>query len=186
MRTRLGEITIGKAIIALLFFLFFTPLFAEEKEIIFYYEEEDVNSYQAQAISFGMFDEIAQTIKSYLQVSHVPFMFDNKDSLISFLPNRTLNSLLEFKAISIDLNDDGIDEVIAYMSGPLACGMGGCTSFILQGKEKDWKILGRYFPSEQSLISSNKTNGYFDISYLSKDSSKKYSRKFKNESYKCE
>ena len=65
MRTRLGEITIGKAIIALLFFLFFTPLLAEEKEIIFYYEEEDVNSYQAQAISFGMFDEITHTIKSF-------------------------------------------------------------------------------------------------------------------------
>ena len=83
-------------------------------------------------------------------------MFETKDSKIAFLPDTPLSDLLDFKAISIDLNDDGIDEVIAYMSGPLACGMGGCTSFILQGKEKDWKILGRYFPSEQSLISSNK------------------------------
>ena len=175
-----------KHIILLLFFLLPSPLHAEEKEIVFYYEEEGVNSYQAQAISFGMFDEIAQTIKSYLQVSHVPFMFENKDSKISFLPDIPLSDLLDFKAISIDLNDDGIDEVIAYKSGPLACGMGGCTSFILQGKEKDWKILGWYFPGEETLISSNKTNGYFDISYLSKDSSTKYSCKFKNENYECE
>ena len=68
-----------KHIILLLFFLLPSPLHAEEKEIVFYYEEEGVNSYQAQAISFGMFDEIGHTIKSYLQVSHVPFMFDTKE-----------------------------------------------------------------------------------------------------------
>ena len=151
--------------------------------IIFYYEEEGVNFYQAQAISFGLFDEIAHTIKSYLQASHVPFMFDTKDSLISFLPERTLNSLLEFKAISIDLNEDGIDEVIAQMMGSLVCGSGGCSAFILQGKEKDWRQLGWYFPSNETLISSNKTNGYFDIFYIG---SEKYSCKFKEESYECD
>ena len=178
MKKLLGILVLG--------LLFCNVSIAEEKEIIFNYEEEGVNSYQAQAISFGLFEEITNILEVYLQDSHVPFMFETKDSKIAFLPDTPLSDLLDFKAISIDLNDDGIDEVIAYMSGPLACGMGGCTSFILQGKEKDWKILGRYFPSEQSLISSNKTNGYFDISYLSKDSSKKYSCKFKNESYKCE
>ena len=175
-----------KILVIILFFISLNPLFGEEIEINFYYESEGVNSYQAQAISFGLFDKITRTIKSYLQVSHVPFMFENKDSKISFLPDTPLSDLLGFKAISIDLNDDGIDEVIAYKSGPLACGMGGCTSFILQGKEKDWKILGWYFPGEETLISSNKTNGYFDISYLSKDSSTKYSCKFKNENYECE
>ena len=177
-----------KHIILLLFFFLSFQLHAEEKEMIFYYEKEGVNSYQAQAISFGMFDEIAQTIKSYLQESHVPFMFDTKDSLISFLPERTLNSLLEFKAISIDLNEDGIDEVIARMMGSLVCGSGGCSAFILQGKEKDWIQLGRYFPSNETLISANKTNGYFDIHYSSKNDSTEYeySCKFNNENYECE
>ena len=177
-----------KLLITLLFLSFFTPLHAEEKKIIFYYEDEGVNSYQAQAISFGMFDEIARTIKSYLQVSHVPFMFDTKDSLISFLPDRTLNSLLEFKAISIDLNEDGIDEVIAQMMGSLVCGSGGCSAFILQGKEKEWRQLGWYFPSNETLISSNKTNGYFDIHYSSKNGSTEYEYlcKFNNENYECE
>mgnify|MGYP000501181677 CR=1 FL=1 len=45
-----------KHIILLLFFFLSFQLQAEEKEIIFYYEEEGVNSYQAQAISFGLFD----------------------------------------------------------------------------------------------------------------------------------
>ena len=177
-----------KHIILLLFFLLPSPLHAEEKEIIFYYEEEGVNSYQAQAIAFGLFDEIAHTIKSYLQESHVPFMFDTKDSLISFLPDRTLNSLLEFKAISIDLNEDGIDEVFAQIMGSLVCGSGGCSAFILQGKEKNWRQLGWYFPSNETLISSNKTNGYFDIHYSSKNGSTEYEYlcKFNNENYECE
>ena len=177
-----------KHIILLLFFFLSFQLQAQEKEIVFYYEEEGVNSYQAQAISFGLFDEIAHTIKSYLQVSHVPFMFDNKDSLISFLPDRTLNSLLKFKAISIDLNEDGIDEVIARMMGSLVCGSGGCSAFILQGKEKEWRQLGWYFPSNETLISSNKTNGYFDIHYSSKNGSTEYEYlcKFNNENYECE
>ena len=177
-----------KHIILLLFFLLPSPLHAEEKEIVFYYEEEGVNSYQAQAISFGMFDEIGHTIKSYLQVSHVPFMFDTKVSLISFLPDRTLNSLLEFKAISIDLNEDGVDEVIARMMGSLVCGSGGCSAFILHGKEKDWRQLGWYFPSNETLISANKTNGYFDIHYSSKNGSTEYEYlcKFNNENYECE
>ena len=54
-----------KHIILLLFFFLSFQLHAEEKEIIFYYEEEGVNFYQAQAISFGMFDEITHTIKSF-------------------------------------------------------------------------------------------------------------------------
>ena len=132
-----------KHIILLLFFFLSFQLQAQEKEFVFYYEDEGVNSYQAQAISFGMFDEIARTIKSYLQVSHVPFMFDNKDSLISFLPDRTLNSLLEFKAFSIDLDEDGIDEVIARMMGSLVCGSGGCSAFILQGNGNVIKQMDR-------------------------------------------
>ena len=42
---------------------------------------------------------------------------------------------------AIDLNNDGIDEVITYVSGNLVCGSSGCQSYILQGKEKDWKAI---------------------------------------------
>ena len=143
---------------------------AEEKEIIFINKDETVNSYQAQAISFSLFEKISDILEIYIQQSHVPFMFETKDSKIKFLPDTPLSELLTFKAVSIDLNNDGIDEVITYVSGNLVCGSSGCSSYILEGKEKDWKIIGQYFPGGHTLISSNKTNGYFDISYLSKKS----------------
>jgi len=156
---------------------------AEEKEIIFFNKDETVNSYQAQAISFSLFEVISDILEIYIQESHVPFMFETKDSKIKFLPDKPLSDLLTFKAVSIDLNNDGIDEVITYVSGNLVCGSSGCSSFILEGKEKDWKIIGQYFPGGHTLISSNKTNGYFDISYTG---SKKYSCKFKEKSYECD
>ena len=156
---------------------------AEEKEIIFINKDETVNSYQAQAISFSLFEKISDILEIYIQQSHVPFMFETKDSKIKFLPDTPLSELLTFKAVSIDLNNDGIDEVITYVSGNLVCGSSGCSSYILQGKEKDWKIIGEYFPGGHTLISSNKTNGYFDIFYTG---SKKYSCKFKEKSYECD
>ena len=156
---------------------------AEEKEIIFINKDETVNSYQAQAISFSLFEKISDILEIYIQQSHVPFMFETKDSKIKFLPDTPLSELLTFKAVSIDLNNDGIDEVITYVSGNLVCGSGGCSSFILEGKEKDWKIIGEYFPGSHTFISSNKTNGFFDISYTG---SKKYSCKFNGKSYECD
>ena len=156
---------------------------AEEKKISFINQEEVVNSYQAQAISFSLFEKISHTLEVYIQQSHVPFMFETKDSKIKFLPDTPLSELLTFKAVSIDLNDDGIDEVITYVSGNLVCGSSGCQSYILQGKEKDWKIIGEYFPGSHTFISSNKTNGFFDISYTG---SKKYSCKFNGKNYECD
>ncbi|MDA9063618.1 hypothetical protein N9K14_02055 [Candidatus Pelagibacter ubique] len=156
---------------------------ADEKEIIFINRDEAVNSYQAQAISFSLFEKISDTLQMYIQETHVPFMFETKDSKVKFLPDTPLSELLTFKAVSIDLNNDGIDEVITYVSGNLVCGSSGCSSYILQGKEKDWKIIGEYFPGANTIISSNKTNGFLDISYIG---SKKYSCKFNGKIYQCD
>ena len=156
---------------------------AEEKEIIFINKDETVNSYQAQAISFSLFEKISDTLQIYIQQSHVPFMFKTEDSKVKFLPDTPLSELLTFKAVSIDLNNDGIDEVITYVSGNLVCGSSGCTSYILQGEEKNWEIIGDFFPGGHTIISSNKTNGFFDIFYIG---SKKYSCKFNGKSYECD
>ena len=152
---------------------------ADERKVIFSNEEEVVNAYQAQAISHGLVDKITDTLKTYIQESHVPFMFKSNNSKIKFLPDAPLNELLKFKAISIDLNNDGANEVIAYVSGNLVCGSSGCTSYILQGNDKSWKVIGELFPGEDILVSTNKTNGYLDINF----DSKKYLCKFKNKKY---
>jgi len=47
---------------------------------------------------------------------------------------------------------------------------------------EDWKIIGSPFPGDIIFISSNKTNGYFDISHSS-GWDEKYSCKFKNGRY---
>ncbi len=154
---------------------------ADEKEIIFSNEEEVVNSYQAQAISYGLVDRITDTLKIYIQESHVPFMFESNKSKIKFLPDTPLSELLTFKAISIDLNNDGANEVIAYVSGNLVCGSSGCSSYILQGNDKSWKVIGELFPGEDVLVSTKKTNGYLDINF----DSKKYLCKFKDKKYQC-
>jgi len=154
---------------------------ADEKEIIFSNEEEVVNSYQAQAISYGLVDRITDTLKTYIQESHVPFMFESNNSKIKFLPDTPLSELLTFKAISIDLNKDDVNEVIAYVSGNLVCGSSGCTSYILQGNDKSWKVIGELFPGEDILVSTYKTNGYLDINF----DSKKYLCKFKDKKYQC-
>ncbi len=154
---------------------------ADRKEIIFSDEEEVVNAFQAQAISHGLVDKITNTLKSYIQESHVPFMFESKDSKIKFLPDTPLSELLKFKAISIDLNNDGANEVIAYVSGNLVCGSSGCSSYILQGNDKNWEVIGEFFPGENILVSANKTNGYLDINF----DSKKYLCEFKKIKYQC-
>ena len=32
----------------------------------------------------------------------------------------------------VDLNGDGVDEIVAYVSGPMLCGTGGCNTLVLQ------------------------------------------------------
>ena len=185
--------------IALLICLIFIVSFinAKEKEIKFSREDDRVNLYQHDAISFGLFEIIADSFKDALQ-DQTRYYFETKDTKMSY-PGPFVR--FDFKAVSIDLNDDGIEEVIAYMFGPDHCGSGGCTSYILQNTEvserdydgtevkaEDWKIIGRPFPGRHIFISSNKTNGYFDIHYSSKNGSTEYEYlcKFNNENYECE
>jgi len=153
----------------------------DNKQIFFTDAKDVVNSYQAKAISYGLIDKITDTLKEYIQESHVPFMFESKDSKIKFLPDTPLSELLTFKAVSIDLNNDGTNEVIAYVSGNLVCGSSGCTSYILQGNDKSWKVIGDFFPGEDLLVLTSKTNGYLDINF----DSKKYLCKLKDKNYQC-
>ena len=153
-----------------------------EKQINFLKLDDKIDFYQTQAISFGLFNEISDTLKTYIQDSHVPFMFENEDSKINFLPDKSLENILNFKAVSVDLNNDGVNEVIAYMSGNIVCGSSGCTSYILQGSKDNWRILGEFFPGGNILISANITNNFNEIFY---EGSEKYLCKFINSNYRC-
>ena len=123
----------------------------------------EIDMYQYKAISNALFDIYADTLKMYLQESHVPYLFENDESKILYPPTTKLSDIIQHKAISIDLNDDGVNEVIAYMEGSLVCGSGGCTSYILQKINSDWKIIGEFFPGHIFETNKNHNNGFLKI-----------------------
>jgi len=65
---------------------------------------------------------------------------------------------------SIDLNNDGIDEVIVYPAGPLICGSGGCETLIFQSKGKAFTLISRIGLTKLPIFaSSNIKNGWKNL-----------------------
>ena len=87
----------------------------------------------------------------------------NDESKILYPPAKQLSDIIKYKATSVDLNDDGVNEVVAYTEGSLVCGSGGCTSYILQEINSDWKIIGEIFPGHFFETNKNHTNGFLNI-----------------------
>ena len=92
---------------------------------------------------------------------------------------------ISFKAATIDLNSDKIDEVLVDYKAPNFCGSGGCNSYILGQLEggSGWEILGQFFPGHEPSISSSQYNRYSDIVYNGRDNS--YRCMFKGDRYDC-
>ena len=90
-------------------------------------------------------------------------LFENDESKILYPPPTQLSDIIQHKAISIDLNDDGVKEVVAYTEGSLVCGTGGCTSYILQEINGDWKTIGEFFPGHIFKTNKNHNNGFLKI-----------------------
>lgn len=64
----------------------------------------------------------------------------------------------------VDLNDDGIPEVFAFLVGSFICGTGGCSAVIFKLENGEYKLLSRFSLVRNPVIISNtKTNGYRDI-----------------------
>ena len=162
--------------ILLIFFVVFTSIHAKANNSKFDFSNTDyeIDMYQYKAISDALFDIYADTLKMYLQESHVPYLFENDESKILYPPPTQLSDIIQYKAISIDLNDDGVKEVVAYTEGSLVCGSGGCTSYVLQEINGDWKKIGEFFPGHIFETNKNQTNGFVDVYYGT------------NFNYKCE
>jgi len=171
--------------ILLIFFVVFSSIHANANDSKFDFSNTDykIDHYQYKAISNSLFDIYADTLKIYLQESHVPYLFENDESKILYPPTTQLNDIIKHKAISIDLNDDGVNEVIAYTEGSLVCGSGGCTSYILQETNSDWKIIGEFFPGHFFETNKNNTNGFLNIYF---NDNLDHSCLYKDNSYNCE
>jgi hypothetical protein len=82
----------------------------------------------------------------------------------------SLGDSVDFEIASVDLNDDGKDEVIVKVRGRDWCGSGGCTSHILQKSGEDgWKEIGHNFGGYDFTLSSIPENGFLPIYYKHSD-----------------
>lgn len=136
--------------------------------------KDGVNAYESRAIASAMAGLITSTLKNYIENSHFVYGPICETGTVECRGN--LNFNVSFRAASLDLNLDEIDEVIVYYEAPGFCGSGGCTSYILGQTTDDnsWKVLGQFFPGLEPSISTLKSEGFLNIYY-----------EVKNEIYKC-
>ena len=69
------------------------------------------------------------------------------------------------KAFEVDLNEDGINEIIGFVNSTLYWGTAGYSLFILQKQSNGYKDISTlvFEPQEIVEIRSKKTNGYQDM-----------------------
>lgn len=72
-----------------------------------------------------------------------------------------------YKSASVDLNDDGADEIILYATDPSWCGSGGCTLFVLAHEGSAFRVVSKTTISRPPIkLLDGSTNGWRDISVV--------------------
>ena len=168
-------------IITVLTIIMASPVATQELQSI---ELKDgANAYESKAIASAMSDKILGAFKYYVEESHFVHGPRCADKTVECRDN--LDFSINFRAASVDLNSDDIDEVIVYYEAPNFCGSSGCTSYILAPTNMDdsWVILGKFFPGYEPSISSTTANGHNDIHY--KGDNGIYICRYNGSSYSC-
>jgi putative lipoprotein len=88
-----------------------------------------------------------------------------KDALGSYLAaqNESIDNT-KYQIETIDLNDNGYDDALVLLTGPMWCGTGGCTLLIFEGLKDSAR-----FVSDSSLVrgpitvSTSRTKGWRDL-----------------------
>ena len=69
-----------------------------------------------------------------------------------------------YAVASVDLKDDGRQQVIVYLLGPLWCGSGGCSALVLAPNGSSFKVVTRTTVTQLPiLVLPEKTNGWHDL-----------------------
>lgn len=67
----------------------------------------------------------------------------------------------------VDLNGDGINEVLVYIFGGKFCGTGGCDAVLFREVNGKYHVVNYFEPVRNPIfISSKKTNGWKDIIFF--------------------
>lgn len=71
---------------------------------------------------------------------------------------------LRYAWAPVDLNGDGTQEALAYVVGPMACGSGGCSLYVLAPDAADWRVVTRTTVTQTPIgVLSASTNGWRDL-----------------------
>lgn len=67
-------------------------------------------------------------------------------------------------ASTVDLNQDGRDEIVAYIAGPGVCGTGGCNTVVLTPEGEGYRIVGEILISNPPIrAADSSSNGWRDL-----------------------
>ena len=116
--------------------------------------EERLDGYQRDAVIAAIPDKIISLFEMYFTESHFPsFPIDSHI-------RKNLGFFIDFKGLSVDLNDDGILEVLVRLDHTLACGSGGCYTYILVKENGTWKNRGSLFGAGNIHLRNIYKNGF--------------------------
>lgn len=86
-------------------------------------------------------------------------------SAVAFLRTEAGEGDGSYAAASIDLNGDGVDEVVGYVMGPMWCGSGGCNAWVLTPDGDGWRVVTETSVTQTPIrVLETSTNGWRDLS----------------------
>ncbi len=89
------------------------------------------------------------------------------DPLEDFLSDQFANSpgsTMSYMDAAADLNGDGVNERLVYLTGPGWCGSGGCTLLVLKAKGKSFETVTSIPVTRPPVrVLDSATNGWRDI-----------------------
>lgn len=69
----------------------------------------------------------------------------------------------------IDLNGDGVREVLVYIFGGYFCGTGGCDAYLYRQTKGKYELVSRFGPVRNPIIVGNsKSNGWNDLVFFNR------------------
>ncbi|CAA0221263.1 Probable lipoprotein precursor [Tenacibaculum maritimum] len=115
-------------------------------------------------------DILSQRIKNYLTT----VFLDESDLKIMPVEDR------KFQYTSIDLNNDGIDEIFVYLNSRYFCGSGGCTFLLL---DTNLNLITEFTVTRPPLLVSDTMENNWKKLYLLSDGYREMVYNIQNKSY---
>lgn len=95
-----------------------------------------------------------------------------EQAILEVAPIYSLNTVNTYRYVKVDLNNDGLPEIVVHLSGNAFCGTGGCTTLIFEQSGNDYQLVSRIPTSHAPIIVlGNTTNGWRDLIVYTRDAS---------------